>query len=224
MSESKKATLSIWDPLVRVFHWTVVVTFAIAYATEEDLLELHVWAGYVLGIAVVLRIIWGFVGPKHARFSDFIYGPTTVVRYLQALATLRGKRYLGHTPAGGVMIGLLLLSLVTTVWTGLILYAVEENAGPLAGMVAEQQSTPGGVNIVRVARASDEEPEEHGAQRGEREGEEFWEEWHEWFANLTLVLIFLHIGGVLWASYAHRENLVKAMFTGQKHVESHKLL
>ncbi len=69
----------VWDPLVRMAHWIVVVTFTIAYFTEEDFLTPHVWAGYILGVTVVLRILWGFIGPPHARFSDFIYRPGTVI-------------------------------------------------------------------------------------------------------------------------------------------------
>lgn len=59
------ATLQIyvWDPFVRVFHWTLLAGFAIAYLTEDDLLTVHVWAGYLVGLLIVARILWGFIGP-----------------------------------------------------------------------------------------------------------------------------------------------------------------
>ena len=63
-----RSQIYVWDPFVRVFHWTLVAGFAIAYVTEDDLLTVHVWAGYVVGILIVARLIWGLVGPGHARY------------------------------------------------------------------------------------------------------------------------------------------------------------
>lgn len=146
---------------------------------------------------VAIRIVWGFIGPRHARFLDFVYDPTEVWRYLRDLVTLKGgKRFLGHSPAGGAMVIALLLGIATTVGTGLALYAVEENAGPLAGWMRAQDGV--------------------GEAGGEGNREEIWEELHEFSANFTLVLVVLHVAGVLLSSYVHRENLVRAMVTGRK--------
>ena len=60
---------------MRLFHWTLVVAFTVAYLTDEDRLTVHVWAGYLVGGLIVARVIWGFVGPVHARFSDFLSTP-----------------------------------------------------------------------------------------------------------------------------------------------------
>jgi cytochrome b len=136
-SSGNHATKSVvvWDPIVRIGHWLVVVGFFIAYFTEEELLTLHVWSGYTVGTVVVLRIFWGLVGPEHARFTSFLFPPAEVFRYANGLMRGGAPRYLGHSPAGGAMVVALLLGLIATTTTGLVLYAIEEHAGPLAGWV-----------------------------------------------------------------------------------------
>ena len=136
-SASRAPFVYVWDPFVRVFHWTLVLAFTVAYLTEEDLLTVHVWAGYLVGALIVARVVWGFVGSSHARFSDFLYSPGAALRYVRDLMLLRAERHLGHSPGGGYMVVLLLLFLAATVVTGLIVYGGEQQAGPLAGMFTE---------------------------------------------------------------------------------------
>lgn len=178
--------IKVWDRFVRIFHWSLVVAFTVAYLTEDDLLFLHVWAGYLVGLLILIRLAWGFVGSTHARFIDFIYRPTVVVQFMRDVIALRAKRYLGHNPAGGWMVVLLLCTLLLATITGIGAYAVEENAGPLAGIAFLHS------------------------------GSEWFEEAHEIFSNLALVLVVVHIAGVLFESVLHRENLIAAMFTGLK--------
>jgi len=201
--------IRVWDVFVRLFHWSVAVGFVVAYFSE-DVLSLHVWAGYVVGALVVLRIVWGFIGPEHARFSSFIYPPGTVLRYLWDLPFGRAKRYLGHSPGGGAMVLVLVIGLLGTVGTGLELYAIEENAGPLDPFVSSV-SPPG------QAQPAFERDEDYEGAKG---AGEFWEEFHEVLANVVLVLVILHVAGVLLASYVHRENLTRAMVTGRKRAPS----
>jgi cytochrome b len=125
----------VWDIWVRLFHWFNVIAFFVAYMTPVRLFFTgHLWSGYaVLGL-VTFRVAWGFVGSKHARFVDFLYSPGAVLNNLKEMMLFRQKRYLGHGPAGGVMVILLLIGLLATTISGIVLYGAEQ-AGPLAGMV-----------------------------------------------------------------------------------------
>ena len=82
---------------------------------------MHLWAGYVIAALVALRILWGFIGSRHARFSDFVKGPSTVFQYLKQSTRLEAPRYVGHNPAGGAMILLLIVMLVGLSITGYLM-------------------------------------------------------------------------------------------------------
>ena len=137
-STAPSSQVYVWDAFVRLFHWALVVGFTVAYLTEDDLLTVHVWAGYVVGGLIVARTIWGFVGPIHARFSDFVYAPMTTLRYVRDLILFRAPRHLGHSPGGGAMVIALIVLLAATVVTGLIVYGGDQQAGPLAGLVSKE--------------------------------------------------------------------------------------
>lgn len=211
----------IWDPFVRAGHWVIVAGFATAYLVGDETLGVHVWAGYAVGAVVFCRVIWGLVGPRRARFDDFIYRPWAVVAYAIDLLRLRARRYVGHSPAGGTMVVVLLLMLGATVYTGLVVYALESNRGPLAAFyveapgpapVATEPVAPGAT----VASTETFKKSDDPAARARRK---FWKWLHNRLTDATLILIVLHLGGVAWASFAHRENLVGAMITGRKRRE-----
>ena len=115
-------TILVWDPLVRFGHGALVAAFTVAYVSGEDEADaLHVWGGYVVGAIVVVWVVWvvwGFVGPHHARFTDFVRSPIVAVAYFIDLLYGRGRRYIGHSPAGGAMVIALLACLAATVATG----------------------------------------------------------------------------------------------------------
>ncbi|MHA1570518.1 MAG: cytochrome b/b6 domain-containing protein [Alphaproteobacteria bacterium] len=117
---TRQAAVKVWDPFVRVFHWSLVSFFLIAWATADEWDRLHEIAGYAIAVLVGLRLVWGLIGTSHARFSDFIYRPSAVIGYLKDSLRLKAKRYLGHNPAGGAMVMLLLLSLSIAVTTGIM--------------------------------------------------------------------------------------------------------
>ncbi|MEQ8263383.1 cytochrome b/b6 domain-containing protein [Pseudohaliea sp.] len=210
--------IKVWDLLVRLGHWTLVIAFTIAWLTGEEESALHIWSGYAIAAVVALRLCWGLVGTRHARFSDFVRGPRAVIDYLRGLAAGTAPRHLGHNPAGGAMTVLLLLALAVTTVSGMMVYAIEENAGPLAGFVMSTDRPAPALALVPRAVADDDD-EEHSRGGHDEQGEEFWEEIHEIAANLCLALIILHILGVIASSLAHHENLPRAMVTGRKRAE-----
>lgn len=224
MSNEKKA-LRVWEPVIRIGHWTLVLAFFTAYLTEDDFMSLHVWAGYVVGVYLLTRIVWGFVGGTYARFSNFIYSPNQIMGYIKNLIAAKPQHYIGHNPAGGAMVIALLLCLSATTLTGLKLYAVEDNKGPFALSATQVQTQIQSVSLISVANAEDNEEDDEKSElidseyQIDKQAEEFWEELHEVFTNLTLLLVFLHIIGVVVSSYIDKEKLVKAMFTGNKDID-----
>lgn len=168
------ATTKVWDLFVRVFHWSLVASFAVAWLSSDDWETLHLWAGYSVAALIALRLVWGVMGTRHARFSRFVRSPLVVAGYLKDIATGREARHLGHNPAGGAMIAALLATLIGLCVSGWL-------------MTTDAFW-----------------------------GSELMETIHKTASNLALLLVGLHLAGVLWASFRHRENLVRAMITGRK--------
>lgn len=201
--------IKVWDIAVRIFHWSLVVLFFVAYFSGDDDSLLHVYAGYGVLALIVFRVVWGFVGSRHARFADFVVGPAATLRYARSLASGRPLHYLGHNPLGGWMVVALLVSLFATSWSGLVAYG-EKGHGPLASLET---------SVIPPAAANGDDRERRSGRRDQRqrgEEDEFWEEVHEVLSNFTLFLVLLHVLGGLLSSWLHRENLVKAMITGYK--------
>jgi cytochrome b len=193
--------IKVWDIATRTFHWSLALCFFMAYITgdEEDLL--HIYSGYIIIGLLGFRLLWGIIGPRYVRFSNFVYSIKATLAYLQSILTGRPIYYLGHNPLGGWMTILLLFSLALTSWTGLELYA-QEGKGPLASVEN---------SLIHAAHADDERHD-----RENERGEEWLEELHEALASFSLLLVFVHIGGVFISGWLHKENLVKAMWTGYK--------
>ncbi len=197
---AKAEKLRVWDPLVRVFHWSLVAAFAVAWFTAEELSTVHEIAGYVVAGLVAFRLVWGLIGSRYARFAQFLKGPAATAAYLTDMVRGKERRYLGHNPAGAAMIVVLLLTLSGTALSGWLMAEPERLA-----LLPEMPQ------IVTAAWAD----EEAGADVGDGGGEAI-KEVHEVLANLMLLLVALHVGGVVLASFRHHENLARAMVTGEK--------
>ncbi|MBY5405735.1 cytochrome b/b6 domain-containing protein [Rhizobium sp. WSM1274] len=110
--------IRVWDPVVRMFHWGLVGLFAFSFLTGDEWKQAHILSGYAIVGLLLVRIIWGFVGSHHARFSNFIYDPITTLGFLRDSLAMRAKRYIGHNPAGGAMVLALLLAISGIATTG----------------------------------------------------------------------------------------------------------
>lgn len=107
----------VWDVPVRLFHWLTVASFAGAYLTAESerWRLLHVTLGYTMAGLVVFRVIWGFIGTRHARFASFVRGPRAVLGYLKAMGSEHPQHHTGHNPAGALaIVAMLALALAVT--------------------------------------------------------------------------------------------------------------
>ncbi|MFA5985654.1 MAG: cytochrome b/b6 domain-containing protein [Methylococcaceae bacterium] len=221
MNTNNKNRVKVWDPVVRIGHWLLVAAFFIAYFTEDEFILAHVWAGYVVAAVVAVRLLWGFIGSRHARFVNFVRPPKQIAAYLKTMLAGKPQHYLGHNPAGGAMVIALLISLSATVLSGMQLYAVADNKGPLA-LASSTQNHPAlaAVPFIADAQASNTEEDNDSQHNTNKKEDSAWEALHEVFANFTIVLVAIHIIGVILSSIIDKEKLLKAMLTGTKNSDN----
>ncbi|QRM56551.1 cytochrome b/b6 domain-containing protein [Sinorhizobium sp. BG8] len=112
------ATVKVWDPYVRMFHWGLAGTFVVAWLTADELRDMHEFAGYAAGALVASRLLMGLVGSRYARFRQFVRSPGMVVAYAAAMVRKREPRYIGHNPLGGIMVIVLIAMMAALSLTG----------------------------------------------------------------------------------------------------------
>ena len=133
----------VWDLPVRVFHWTLVAAIVGAFVTNRlgvSYFKYHVWFGYTVIVLVRIRIVWGFIGTRHAQFLPFICGPAATLRYVLGLIRGHEIRYAGHNPLGAWMVVTLLAALGIQALSGLFGNDEIFNVGPLYGYVSKEVS------------------------------------------------------------------------------------
>ena len=179
-------TVSVWDIWVRIFHWSLVVAVSVAavsgFLMNASWMTLHLIGGISAAALVLARIVWGFWGPTHARFADFIPSSAAVLAHVSGR---RANRHLGHNPLGALMVLALMGIVLALALTGLGLLGGVFKAGPLAFALSYAQ----GSTLGRL---------------------------HEALALGLIGLIALHLAGVAFESMRSRENLTRAMLSGQK--------
>lgn len=132
-----------WDLPVRIFHWALVVLLVSQLVTASiggNAMQFHAFGGYCALTLVVFRLLWGFLGGKHARFRDFVRGPGPVIRYAKSI--LRGPHpsHRGHNPLGGWSVLAMLASLLVQATSGLFASDDVMMEGPLAKHVSNRAS------------------------------------------------------------------------------------
>lgn len=128
--------IKVWDGAVRVAHWMMVLFFAVIYLRYRKF-PIHAYAGYLMMILVVLRVIWGVLGTKAARFSTFWYTPSQVLDYTRRMFSGQANYYASHNPMGSWMVYVLLSMMLVNGSLGLMLYSSGQELGPLGNLVPE---------------------------------------------------------------------------------------
>lgn len=138
-----KKPVKVWDAPVRLFHWALVACIGFSWwsASEGGLvMQYHVYSGYLILTLLLFRVLWGFVGSTHARFSDFMRGPAATLAAVRELFTRRSMHFRGHNPPGGWMVLALLLALLFQAGTGLFANDDIVTEGPLYRWVGKDLS------------------------------------------------------------------------------------
>lgn len=110
--------MHVWDIPVRLLHWSLVATVALAWWSSDDTGPLHEYTGYVTIALLAARLVWGFHGSHYARFAQFVRPPRATLAYARAAFAGRAPRYIGHNPLGGWMVLALLANLGLLGFTG----------------------------------------------------------------------------------------------------------
>jgi cytochrome b len=188
-SSTKVGTVRAWDLPTRVFKWSLVLLIVTAWISsgfDDPGMTVHKAAGYGILILLIYRLLWGVFGASTARFSGFVRSPASAWFYLSLVRRGRAKPYLGHNPAGGLMVIGLLVVCAVQVLLGLFSSDGITAAGPFAGMVGDTRSSWAA--------------EIHA----------------DWFYFVILGLSGLHIAANLYYQLVKRDNLIGAMITGRK--------
>lgn len=191
MKADAKIRVRLWDAPTRLVHWSLVVLVGVSWWTHEiGRMDWHRWSGYAVLGLLVFRLFWGVFGGTTARFSSFVKGPRAVAAYARTLFAPGQAALPGHNPLGGWAIVAMLAALICQVTFGL--FAVDVD-GIESGPLSQYVSFDLGRSFA---------------------------EWHELSFNMLLALIALHVLAVIFYLVVKRENLVSAMVTGRRLLDS----
>jgi len=189
MDTENKKEVEVWSLSLRLFHWLLATLFFTAWWAVGQHICIHILAGTVIAGLLLYRLIWGFLGETHAKFSSFTPSFVTIKQHLLGLIKLKAKYDIGHTPIGSLMIYALLVSLFILVISGFSLIALQMNIGPFYGLQTSYDT------------------------------EILIQSTHHWCFEMLQILVFIHLLGIVVESILQRSNLIKSMFTGKKTIK-----
>ena len=183
----------VWDLPLRLFHWLFAAGILACWGTAQlgfAWMRWHMWLGYCIMGLLFFRLIWGFIGPKHARFIGFLKSPSAVLNYARGLAGVGVVvRSVGHNPLGGLMVIVMLMLVAVQVYTGLFSTDDITWSGPYNGTVSDATAE-------RLTGL------------------------HHLNSNFIWSAIGLHLAAIIYYAFVKKENLVPAMLTGRKPAEA----
>ncbi len=180
--------LTVWDPVLRSFHWLLVIACFVSWWSEGQDIRVHIIAGTLMAGLLLFRLVWGVVGDRHALFHSFYPSITALRQHARELLQFKAGHYIAHTPIGSVMIFILLICLIMLAGTGMALMGLQMGIGLLANWSATASF----------------------------ETELLLQNIHLWCFTILQLLVAIHLAGVLVESLLQRRNLVMAMITGKK--------
>lgn len=134
----------VWDLPVRLFHWILAICLVVQWFTAEvidNAMDFHFYLGYFILGLILFRLIWGFIGPKYARFNSFVAGPKAMINYLKSLGSDNYTPPVGHNPVGGLMLPLVLILVAIQGITGLFTSDDIVHSGPYYHTVSDAIQT-----------------------------------------------------------------------------------
>ena len=186
----------IWSLPTRLFHWLLVAFIVISYLSsdEESFLTIHAAFGYGVFVLILFRIIWGFIGPKYSKFSDFVLDFKEAKEFALNIFNPK-KEYAGHNPAASfVMLGIIIVTLLVTI-SGVLTYGIQEGRGVFAFL-----------------------------NNSFFKEMELLKELHEVFVNLLIILVLAHLGGVFSDYILHKEQgVLRSIFNGYKNIKAQSI-
>lgn len=147
----------VWDLATRLFHWifaggfAAAATLSLVLDDDSPLFPYHAIIGLTLVLMVVMRVAWGLVGTRYARFASFVYGPRSIIEYSRGVLTGRGARHIGHNPGSSVAIFLMLALMLGLGITGFMMGTGTKGIKDIHELMSYAMLGVIGVHILGVA-------------------------------------------------------------------------